>query len=235
ADVSGGRCTDRSAPAGEHVHYAVVAARPGGSPSPPGLVDLDILPEPTDVTADASSDAIDITWSVPKACHSVAIEILGSDGRTDRHEAVGTTLHRFTGLETGRSYRITATARYLTVDGPRTSEPVSITATPGALLAPCTTSRSSRIRGRQATTSSRGGRQLRDSPCPCGPSPVAPHPQRAGRSAPQRRGPRVDTSSASPCEQSAPTGSRPDCPTSPDLRSSSPCSRRAPTSCPGGQ
>lgn len=136
ADVSGGRCTDRSAPAGEHVHYAVVAARPGGSPSPPGLVDLDILPEPTDVTADASSDAIDITWSVPRACHSVAIEILGTDGRTDRHEAVGTTLHRFTGLETGRSYRITATARYLTVDGPRTSEPVSITATPRGTARP---------------------------------------------------------------------------------------------------
>src|SRR5699024_10088223 len=42
----------------------------------------------------------------------------------------------FTGLETGRSYRITATARYLTVDGPRTSEPVSITATPRGTARP---------------------------------------------------------------------------------------------------
>src|SRR5699024_2073487 len=46
ADVSGGRCTDRSAPAGEHVHYGVVAARPGGSPAPRGLVGLDTHTDP---------------------------------------------------------------------------------------------------------------------------------------------------------------------------------------------
>lgn len=129
-DISGGGCADRSVPVGEHVHYAVVATRPGGTPSPPGLADIECLPEPSDLHAVATIDTVDLTWSVPKVCQSVVIELLDTAGRTIRHEALGTTLHRFDGLEAGQTYRVTAIARYLTANGPRTSPPASITVTP---------------------------------------------------------------------------------------------------------
>ncbi|MBP2409411.1 fibronectin type III domain-containing protein [Brachybacterium fresconis] len=130
SDISGGGCSDRSVPAGEHVHYAVVATRPGGTPSRPGLTDIECLPAPNDLHAEATLDAVDLTWAVPKVCHSVVIELLDDAGRTIRHEAPGTTLHRFDGLTAGETYRVIATARYLTTAGPRTSKPASITVTP---------------------------------------------------------------------------------------------------------
>lgn len=126
SELDGTGYRDTTAPAGEHVYYAVVVSRPGGAPSRPGLADLECLPAPARVGATSTSTSVELTWAVPTTCHAVGVELIDIGGRSLRTETRGSTFCRFEDLQEGSSYRAVLTAQYLTDDGPRRSAPASI-------------------------------------------------------------------------------------------------------------